>query len=208
MSKRLTPTQRTVQAYETHQDLYLQQWNTRRYKVPPHLTAWIARVPKSGTVLDLGCGPGQDTRYLRRKGFHVYGVDLTWSFLQAAKARAPRLPVIQADMRQLPFPPQAFDGIWAAASVIHLPKAQARTLCRKLFTLIKPGGWLAMTVMYGRDVGVPQKQWIAGRYLAKWQKAELKRVLQAAKWEHVSIERVQHQERKGAWLNLLAKRPL
>jgi len=158
-------------------------------------------------LLDLGCGPGQDTRYLRRKGFHVYGVDLTWSFLQAAKTRAPRLPVMQADMRRLPFLSQTFDGIWAAASIIHLPKAQARTVFRKLLTLTKPGGWLAMTVMYGREVGVPQKQWIADRYLAKWHKLELRQVVQAATWNIVSIERVQHQERKGAWLNLLATRP-
>ncbi|WP_447970937.1 class I SAM-dependent methyltransferase [Nitrospira sp. M1] len=207
MATRLTPTQRTVQAYEAQHDIYLHEWNARRYKVPPHLHNLIARIPKAGLIVDVGCGPGQDARYLRRQGFHVCGADLTWSFLQAAKARAPRLPVVQADMRRLPFPLQTFDGIWAAASIIHLPKAQARTLFRRLLTLTKPGGWLALTVMYGREVGVPQKQWIAGRYLAKWHKSELKRVVHAAAWNIVSVERVKHQERKGSWLNLLATRP-
>lgn len=206
MVTQLSLTRRTIEAYETHQDLFLRQWNARTYKIPPHLKNWIAQLPKGTSILDLGCGPGQDARYLRRQGFHAYGVDLTWSFLQAAKRRAPRLPIIQADMQFLSFHQQAFDGIWAAASVIHLPKARARTLFRKLFTLTKPGGWLAITVMYGREVGVPNDQWIPGRYLAKWFKAELKQAVKAAKWDVVSVEKVKGQERKGSWLNLLARR--
>ena len=208
MATRLTLTQRTVQAYERHQDRYLQEWNSQRYKIPPHLKAWVAHLPKEGVLLDLGCGPGQDTHYLRRKGFSVYGVDLTWSFLQAAKRRAAWASLLQADMRFLPFPEQVFDGIWAAASVIHLPKARARTLFRKLFRLTKPGGWLAITVMYGCDVGVLKEQWIPGRYLAKWFKSELNQAVQAARWEMVSVERVKNKERKGSWLNLLARRPI
>ncbi len=207
MATRLTVTQRTVQAYEIHQEIFIKQWNTRRYKVPPHLQDWIGHLPKDGSLLDLGCGPGQDTRYLRRQGFHVYGVDLTWSFLRVAKRCAPRLSLIQADMRYLPFSQQVFDGIWAAASVIHLSKTQARTLFNTLFTLIKPGGWLAITVMYGKKVGVPKRQWIPGRYLAKWFKEELHRTVRAANWEVVSLTCVKNQERKGSWLNLLAKRP-
>ncbi|GJL55336.1 MAG: methyltransferase type 11 [Nitrospirales bacterium] len=206
MAMRLTPTRRTIQSYEAQHEIYLHEWNARQYKVPLHLHNLIARVPKAGLILDVGCGPGQDTRYLRRQGFHVCGADLTWSFLQAAKARAPRLPVVQADMRRLPFPLQTFDGIWAAASIIHLPKVQARTLLRKLFKLTKPGGWLALTVMYGREVGVPRQQWIAGRYLAKWFKRELRHAVQTAAWDVCSIERVTHQERKGAWINVLATR--
>ncbi|MGB0911683.1 MAG: class I SAM-dependent methyltransferase [Nitrospirales bacterium] len=208
MSGQLSFTRQTIEAYETHQDLFLQEWNTWTYKVPPHLNDLVVRLPKSGSLLDLGCGPGQDTRYLRRQGFYVYGVDLTWSFLLAAKTRSSRLPVVQADMQCLPFSHQVFDGIWAAASVIHLPKSRAQSLFKKLFTLTKPGGWLAITVMYGREVGVLKDQWIPGRYLAKWFKSELCQTVRAAKWEVVSLERVKNQERKGAWLNLLAKRPL
>ena len=208
MSTRLTPTQRTVQAYETYQDRYLQEWNKRTYKIPPHLKAWVAHLPKAGVLLDLGCGPGQDTRYLRRKGFHVHGVDLTWSFLQAAKTRAPRLPFIQADMQSLPFPRQVFDGVWAAASLIHLPKSYTRRVLRNVFRLTKPGGWIGITVMYGRRVGILNDQWIPGRYLAKWSKSELTQAVQAAKWEVESLEIVKNQERKGSWLNLLSRKPV
>ena len=206
MATRLTPTQRTVQAYETHQDRYLKEWNRRTYKVPPHLKAWVAHLPKTGVLLDLGCGPGQDMRFLSRQGFLVYGVDLTWPFLQAARKRAPRLPFVQTDMRVLPFLPHVFDGVWAAASLIHLPKAQTRGLLKNLFRITKPNGWLAITVMYGREVGVPKQQWIPGRYLAKWFKSELNAAVRTARWEVVSLERVRNRERKGSWLNLLARR--
>ena len=206
MDTQLPLTRRTINAYETHHDLFLQEWNRRTYSIPPHLNDWLSHLPKDGLLLDLGCGPGQDTRFLRRQGFRAYGVDLTWSFLQAGKRRSSRLPLVQADMRHLPFSSFEFDGIWAAASVIHLPKSHVRTLFRKLFMLTKPGGWLAFTVMYGREIGVPRQQWIPGRYLAKWYKAELEQAVRAAQWEIVTIERVKNQERKGSWLNLLAKR--
>ncbi len=207
MYTQLPLTRRTIEAYETHHDLFLREWNKRTYTIPPLLNEWGSHLPKGGLLLDLGCGPGQDTRFLRRQGFRVYGVDLTWSFLQAGKRRSPRLPLIQADMRHLPFSSAEFEGIWAAASIIHLPKSHVRTLFRKLFTLTKPGGWLAFTVMYGREIGVPRQQWIPNRYLAKWHKRELKKTVQTTKWEVVLIERVKNQERKGAWLNVLARRP-
>ncbi len=200
-------TRRTIEAYEAYQDLFLRQWNVRKYDIPFHLENFVGNLPKSALLLDLGCGPGQDTRYLRREGYRTYGVDLTWSFLLAAKVRAPRLPVVQSDMTRLPFSHQIFDGIWAAASIIHISKVQARTLFSELFTLTKPGGWMAITVMYGREAGVPERQWIPGRYLAKWGKRELKHSVQGAKWEVTSVEKVKNQERKGMWLNLLARRP-
>ncbi|MCA9471502.1 MAG: class I SAM-dependent methyltransferase [Nitrospirales bacterium] len=200
-------TRRTIEAYEQHQSRFLRQWNTGTYKIPPHMKVWMSHLSKDGVLLDLGCGAGQDARYLRRQGFSVYGVDLTWSFLQAANKRDPRLPLVQADMWRLPFLAQTFDGIWAAASVIHLSKVSAGDVFKKLWALTKPGGWLAITVMYGRQAGVLEDQWIPGRYLAKWFKAELSQTVKAEKWEVISLDRVENQERKGAWLNLLAKRP-
>ena len=207
MLDRKSFTQKTIEAYETHQDLFLQEWNSPRYKVPPHLKDFVCYLPKAGRLLDLGCGPAQDSRYLGRQGFHVCGVDLTWSFLQAARTCDPRLPLIHADMRYLPFHGQAFDGIWAAASLIHLPKPTLPRLFKVLFSLTKPGGFLGLTMMHGKGAGVFPLQWIPGRYLAKWLKPELDRVLWQAGWEVLSLKRVHSQERKGFWLNLLAKRP-
>jgi hypothetical protein len=110
-------------------------------------------------------------------------------------------------MCTLPFCTQVFDGIWAAASLIHVPKRSATVLVRRLLSLTKASGWLAMTVMHGKESEIPDFQWIPGRFLAKWHKPELADMVRKAGWENVHIQRVYNQERKGPWLNLLAQRP-
>jgi len=200
-------TKRTIEAYTTHQKLFLRQWNQRNYTVPPHLQLWLEHIPIGSRLLDLGCGPGQDSRFLRRMGYRVVGIDLTWPYLKTARGRSPRLPLIYGDIRTLPFYPQVFDGIWAAASLIHVPKRNTTVFMRQLLALTKPAGWLAMTVMHGKESGIPDAQWIPGRFLAKWHKPELADMVRRAGWRNVKIRRVYNQERKGSWLNLVAQRP-
>ena len=102
-SLRLTTT-RTIQAYTMYSKDYLAEWHRRTYHIQPHLSAWIHHLPKHSQALDLGCGPGQDSRDLRRQKCHVVGLDMTWLFLQMARKRSLKLPLVQADMERLPFP--------------------------------------------------------------------------------------------------------
>lgn len=157
-------------------------------------------------VLDLGCGAGQDARFLLAKRHHVVGVDLTWSLLAYARRHSRRVPLVQGDMRALPFRPGAFDAIWAAASLIHLPKPAVRRLLRTLCTLVPHGGLLAATVAQGRHAGFLRTGWIPGRYFARWKKAELARAVTSAGWDVMQLLVVSDRERKGRWLNLIARR--
>ena len=59
------------------------------------------------------------------------------------------LPLVLADLRQLPLQAASFDGLWAAASLMHLPKPVARLVLTDLYGLIRPGGVFAATVTYG-----------------------------------------------------------
>ncbi len=157
-------------------------------------------------VLDLGCGAGQDARFLLAKRHHVVGVDLTWPLLAYARRHSRRVPLVQGDMRALPFRPGAFDTIWAAASLIHLPKPAARRLLRALRTMVPRGGLLAATVAQGRHAGFLRTGWIPGRYFARWKKAELARAVRRAGWDVMQLLVVSDRERKGRWLNLIARR--
>ncbi|MER3424980.1 MAG: hypothetical protein C4293_18885, partial [Nitrospiraceae bacterium] len=88
----------------------------RPYRSPRLLREGLRLIPRGAALLDLGCGPGQDARYLRRAGYRVVGLDLAWSLLHAARPHNRHLLLIQADMRQMAIRAGAFDGIWAAAS--------------------------------------------------------------------------------------------
>lgn len=197
---------RTILVYEAHADEYLRQWGKRRYRRPPFMKEWVKKLPVGARVLDLGCGPGQDARYLRQQHYRVVGLDRARPFLTHVRRRSGRLPLVQADLRRLPFRPQAFDGVWAAASLIHLQKQDVRRTLRELHGLVCPGGLLAATFVHGPVTGVLRHGWLPGRYVSRWLKPELDRTIRFAGWEILSLRTVTNRERKGRWLNLLARR--
>jgi SAM-dependent methyltransferase len=196
----------TLRAYAEHADAYLVDWDGKRYRIPPLLLESIGLLPKRARVLDLGCGPGQDSRYLRRRGFRAFGLDGTWPFLLRARKRSGRLPLVQADFGSLPFRRRAFTFVWAAASLIHMPKREVRRLLRVLKTLVEKNGCLAATFAHGKGSGYLRTGWIPGRYVSLWRKGELARSVTGAGWTIVSLITVSNRERKGRWLNLIARR--
>jgi len=84
------------------------------------------RLPVNARLLDLGCGGGQDAGDLQQWGYRVVGLDRTSALLSAGRRRYHSLPLVRADLRQLPFQATSFDGLWAAASLMHLPKPVTR----------------------------------------------------------------------------------
>ncbi len=197
---------RTAAAYAAHAASFLRRWGRRAYRRPPLLRDLLALVRPRAALLDLGSGAGQDARFLRAKHYRVVGLDRTRPLLLHARRRSRRLPLVLGDMRALPFRPASFDAIWAAASLIHLLKPEARRLLRTLRTFVPPGGLLAATVAQGRHVGFLRAGWIPGRYFARWKKAELARAVRRAGWTVLHLEAVTNRERKGRWLNLIAQR--
>ena len=197
----------TLEAYNREARLFLTRWGKPRYKRPALLVELLTLVPKHAVLLDLGCGGGQDARYLKTAGYCVIGLDCTLLLLRFGKTRVPSVPLVLADMRFLPVRSGSLGGIWAAASLMHLPKPAAIQVLRELHRLVGSGELLAATVTYGTNSRILERGWIPGRYFARWRKTELARALRSAGWEIVTLKVVTNQERKGRWLNLLARRP-
>ncbi|MBH0199457.1 MAG: methyltransferase domain-containing protein [Nitrospira sp.] len=196
----------TLRIYEKHAEIFLQQWGRKKYKRPALLKEWVALLPSRAVVLDLGCGAGQDTRYLATLGHRVVGLDRTMPLLRFARRRSASVPFVLADMRALPIRVSALDGIWAAASLIHLPKKTVPSVFAALHRLVKPEGLLGGTFTFGSNSRIKQGGWMAGRYFARWKKDELARALARAGWQVLSIRVVTNQERKGRWINVIARR--
>ena len=198
---------RTAGAYAARAKTFVRHWGRRSDRQPRLLRDSLRTCRRDAAFLDLGSGAGQDIRSLRRKRYRVVGLDLTWPLLAYARRRSRRAPLVQGDMRSLPFRSEVFDGIWAAASLIHLPKSAVRTTLRDLHGLVLPGGVLAATFVQGRSSGFLRAGWIPGRFFSRWRKAELESAVRQAGWAIISLKTVANRERKGRWLNLLARRP-
>ncbi|MGQ0668017.1 MAG: hypothetical protein ACT4O4_13380, partial [Nitrospiraceae bacterium] len=72
--------------------------------------------------------------------------------------------------------------------------------------LLKPAGLVAVTVTYGSHSRVMRTGWMPGRFFARWKKKELAQALCRTGWTVLSIRVVSNQERKGRWINVIARR--
>lgn len=196
----------TLAVYDRDAHLFLAQWGTKRYKCPPLLTEWAPWLPKQALLLDLGCGAGQDARYLSTLGHRVIGLDRTLPLLRFAKKRDPVVSFVLGDMQSIPVRAGILDGIWAAAALMHVPKPAARRVLTELRDCVRANGLLAATVTHGWRSRIKQGGWMPGRYFARWKKDELTRALHRAGWQVLSLRVVSNRERKGRWINVIARR--
>jgi len=147
-----------------------------------------------GPVLDLGCGPGFDTAELKARGLAVVGLDITRAMLNIAGRRlSSGAPLVQGDSRCLPFAGGTFAGVWASASLLHLPKSQVSPALREVRRVLQDGGvfYSAMKegVQDGLDQPTPQGTVKSPRYFAHYRAPEWASLLENCGFSVTSQQR-------------------
>jgi ubiquinone/menaquinone biosynthesis C-methylase UbiE len=111
------------------------------------------RQKSNGKILDLGCGYGRDVQIFAQKmSFQVLGIDLSRSMLKnAQRFVTSNAQFIQFDMRCIDqiLLEDSMDGVWACASLLHVPKAELPALLNSLWKILKPGGIFYVSVKEG-----------------------------------------------------------
>jgi len=103
--------------------------------------AMYARLPKlkGKTVLCLGCGSGEECRYIKSLGAkRVVGIDISRDLVAYAKKKISNVEFYLMDIRKLDFPKNSFDFIYSSLTM-HYVKKWDRILS-KIYTLLKKGG--------------------------------------------------------------------
>lgn len=120
-----------------------------------HLLRTLAAVPVSSQILDLGCGYGRHTEPLLRLGFPVHACDPRPEAVEATRSNVRDLVeegsvescVQEATLDALDYPEATFDWVVAAQAEIFVDtKEDLRALLEQSQDLLKPGGWLYITV--------------------------------------------------------------
>jgi SAM-dependent methyltransferase len=112
----------------------------------------ITYFPKTGKVLDLGAGQGQDSRFFASHGYDVLSTDLEATALEQSKAKLPaelkpKVTFQNVDLREeLPFKSERFDVVYAHLSLHYFAKDQTMRLFMDIHRVLKPGGVLAFLV--------------------------------------------------------------
>jgi SAM-dependent methyltransferase len=145
---------------------------TRDHDVRQNIDALLAHIEGDPpcTILDFGCGPGRDLATFTRLGHVAIGLEGTAAF--AAMAReATGCEVWEQDFLALDLPSERFDGIFANASLFHVPRQELPRVLRELHATLKPRGVLFSSNPHGDN----SEGWNRGRYgayhdLAAWER--------------------------------------
>ena len=108
---------------------------------------FTALLAPGGRVLDAGCGSGRDSLALARLGFEVTPIEASPKLAALAKAHT-KLPVEVMTFDQIGWR-ETFDGVWACASLLHVPRTELASAVRRLRDALAPGGILWMSFKYG-----------------------------------------------------------
>lgn len=116
------------------------------------LDRFAAMFDSGDVVCDVGCGPAHVARYLTQRSVKVIGIDLSPEMVAQARAVNPDLEIRHGDMLALDIPDEAWAGIVAFYSIIHIPRADVVRALRELGRCLRPGGRLLMSFHIGDEV--------------------------------------------------------
>jgi ubiquinone/menaquinone biosynthesis C-methylase UbiE len=104
------------------------------------LDDFIELLPPDARVLDAGCGAGIPISKMLAEHFDVTGVDFSEAQIELAGKNVPHAKFICADMTELNFPEDTFDGICSYYAIIHIPREEHRALLINFHRMLMPCG--------------------------------------------------------------------
>lgn len=163
---------------------------------------------KGKDILDIRCAQGRESKYLSEKGFEVTGIDITEEFLELARHNCPSCQFINMDMTDLQFQAESFDGIWACASFLHIPKDIAVSTLLGFKKVLKTNGLLYLSVMegeYDNERRNEDMDWDL-RHFSDYQEQELKNLL--LQCGYIFVELVKRKTPSGrTFMHIFATKP-
>lgn len=151
--------QLTLAHYDSHADSFFA--GTIDHDVSQNIHALLSAIegPAPWRILDLGCGPGRDLKTFTALGHIATGVDGSAEFVAMAKAYS-GCDVLHQNFLHLDLAEAAYDGIFANASLFHVPKAVLPDVLKRLYGALKPGGILFSSNPRGHN----EEGWNGERY--------------------------------------------
>lgn len=155
------------------------------------MDAFMSLLGKSKSVIELGCGPATDGKYLLESGCKsVVSIDYSSGMLKMARdvlQAAPQKPVLaQMDMYNLTFPKNTFDGFWATASFLHLENPWQAV--REANRVLKPGGFGFLSIKEGEGEKVDPRTGYYFHYFSKFSFSSFGSILSTSGFNIVSSE--------------------
>jgi SAM-dependent methyltransferase len=178
---------------------------TRDHDVTQNYQALLGRFPAglSLNILDLGCGPGRDLAYFKALGHRPVGLDGSEAFCALAREHT-GCEVLHQQFLSMNLPDAAFDGVFANASLFHVPGQELPRVLRQLWRALRPGG-----ILFSSNPRGEQEGWSGRRYGNFMEFGTSSAHLEAAGFEVVDhYYRPQGLPRESQpWLAIVSRKP-
>lgn len=191
---------KTIDYYNKH----VEEFTTSTFEVDMKslYQPFLAELPEGARILDVGCGSGRDTLAFKNKGYQVDAIDYSEELVKKA-TRLTGIPIKLKSFYEVD-EYEAYDGIWACASLLHCERSRLAEVLEKMVQALKPNGVIYMSFKYG-DSDRDQD----GRQFTDLDENQAEALLeQFDNVQHIQqwVTLDQRPDRQEKWLNLLWKK--
>lgn len=139
----------TRRAYDLHAEVSDQRFEEQFQKNVKPLADFFLENLSGKKIIDLGSGSGNHALYFSQRGYDVLCTDISEGMLELCRRKG--LETKLMDLEDLQLPANEYDGAWASASLLHVPREKAPSIIEKIAEILKPGGLFMLAVKEGKE---------------------------------------------------------
>lgn len=163
------------------------------------LDEFISLVNPPAQVLDLGCGPGSDTKVLSEK-YSVTGLEIVKKFADMASFENPNAEIINADIISYDLPKNKYKGIWSRDMLHHIPEEHLPDVFKKISDSLVENGVLYVIVREGQGEIYEKEKKKYSEMKRFYHLFSVEELEARAKAAGLSVVKIDHEQRSHKWL--------
>ena len=164
---------------------------------------FLDKLHPESEILDYGCGSGRDTKYFLERGYKVTAIDGSQELCKLASEYAgiPVKYMLFQDLNEK----EAYDGIWACSSILHVPANELRDIIKKMANALRSQGIIYTSFKYGTFEGERN-----GRYFTDMTEESFAKLIQNMDELEIEEQWITSDVRLGRgeekWFNLILRK--
>lgn len=145
----------------------------------------------AGKIIEIGAGGGRDANDLIARGYEYYGTEPAEKLIEIAREYNPGATFEQKSIYELE--PADYDGFWASAVLLHIPRARIAEALGKLRRAVRDGaiGYITIKEGDGERIETDDENAAAKRLFVLWHDEAFREELARAGFEVVKYERAE-----------------
>ncbi len=166
-------------------------------------SVFLSKLAKGSAILDFGCGSGRDTKYFLSQGHHVEAIDGSLELCKLASQYTgiQVRPMLFQELSVI----NKYDGIWACASILHLPWSELADVMRRMQAALKANGIIYTSFKYGTFSGERN-----GRYFTDMTEARFAGIIEEIGGLQIEEQWISADVRPGRgeeqWINIILRK--